>query len=280
MDVARAFDSATEPSTPDRAIEVLHRFEKLGRVLVGFSGGVDSALLADLAHQALGVEAVIVTAVSPSLSRDALTTARTTALSRGWRFVELPTNELERPAYVANGPDRCFHCRSELFDRLEVLRGEVGMAPVAIGTIFDDLGDHRPGLIAARERGVLMPLADAGFDKVAVRQAAADRGLDVADRPSDACLASRIPYGTPVTIGTLGQVERAEYALRKMGFRTFRVRHHGKCARIEIATEELPDLLSRRVQVSIEVKAAGYTWVSVDLDGFRSGSGNEALRPA
>ncbi|MEX0699701.1 MAG: ATP-dependent sacrificial sulfur transferase LarE [Acidimicrobiia bacterium] len=256
---------------------MIDRLADLDRVVVGFSGGVDSALLADLAFQALGDEALIVTAVSPALSDEALVTARKTAADRGWMHQEIHTFEMNRPEYVRNSPDRCFHCRSELFERLEILRAETGVSAIAVGTILDDFGDHRPGIQAAKEKGVITPLADVGFNKIMVREVARERGLDVADRPSDACLASRIPYGVPVTIKTLDMIEAAEDVIRQFGFATFRVRHHGKCARIEVSVDELPRLLELRSDVSQAIKAVGYSWVSLDLDGFRSGSANEAL---
>jgi uncharacterized protein len=256
---------------------VVDRLAKLSSAIIGFSGGVDSAVLADLAFEALGDRALIVTAVSPSLSRDALMAARGTAKSRPWNYLELETRELDRPEYVANSPDRCFHCRSELFDRFEVLRADEGIEAIAIGTIIDDLSDHRPGLIAARERGVLTPLADGGVSKTLVREIARARQLPVADRPSDACLASRVPYGVPVTIETLARIEAAEQALRDLGFDEFRVRHHGKCARIEVPVDQFEKVLQRRAELAGALKRVGYIWISLDIDGLRSGSSNDVL---
>jgi pyridinium-3,5-biscarboxylic acid mononucleotide sulfurtransferase len=249
------------------------------RMLVAFSGGVDSALLAWIAHDVLGPSrALAVTAVSPSLATSERDDCRRLAEQWGLRWREVLTDEGSRPEYVANGPDRCYHCKSELMDRLAPVARAEG-AVVALGVNVDDLTDHRPGQRAAVERGAVFPLVDAGFGKAAVRDAARELGLDIWDKPSAACLASRVPYGTEVTIGTLQKVADAEAALRALGYRELRVRHYGDVARIELADAELERAASDRAPVIAAVKAAGYRYVTLDLEGLRSGNLNYTVRP-
>jgi len=255
----------------------------LRRVVVACSGGVDSCLLAVVAHQALGPSALVVTAVSPAVPAEEVAQVEALAARFGFRWRALRTAELERPGYVANAGDRCYHCRSELFDVLGPVaeaEGAVdGRGPVAIavGTIVDDLADHRPGQRAAAERGIRTPLADAGFTKADVRAAARALGLPVWDKPAAACLASRIPYGTPVTLGTLDRVGRAEAAVRALGFADLRVRHYGDLARLEVPLPDLVRVLERRAEVVAAVREAGYAYATLDLEGLRSGNLNAAL---
>ena len=246
------------------------------RVVVACSGGVDSSLLALVAHQELGPSALAVTAVSPALPPEELAQVEALAAAHGLRWRAVPTRELERPGYVANTGERCYHCRSELFDVLAPIAAQEG-AVVAVGTIVDDLSDHRPGLRAAAERGVRTPLADAGFMKADVREAARALGLSVWDKPAAACLASRIPYGTPVTLGILDRVGRAEAALHALGFAELRVRHYGDVARIEVPLSDLARVLEARPAVVEALQAAGYRYVTLDLEGLRSGNLNAAL---
>jgi len=258
----------------------------LGRVVVACSGGVDSCLLAVVAHQVLGRSALVVTAVSPAVPAGEVAQVEALAAEFGFRWRAVRTEELARPGYVANAGDRCYHCRSELFDVLAPVAaaegagaGGAGTAAVAIavGTIVDALSDHRPGQRAAAERGIRTPLADAGFTKADVRAAARQLGLPVWDKPAAACLASRIPYGTPVTLGTLDRVGRAEAAVRALGFTDLRVRHYGDLARLEVPLADLHRVLERRSEVVAAVTGAGYLYATLDLEGLRSGNLNAAL---
>jgi uncharacterized protein len=256
-------------------LDVLRRrLRALDRVAVAFSGGADSAFLAWMAADTLGPErALAVTAVSPSLAAEEAADCAALAEEWGLRWQAVATAELDRPDYVANGTDRCFHCKAELMDVVSPLAEAEG-ATVVLGVNVDDLGDHRPGQRAAEERGAVFPLVEAGFTKADVRAASRTLGLRTWDKPAAACLASRIPYGTPVTLSTLDGVGRAEVALHRLGFRQVRVRHHGEVARVEVEVDELDAALARRHDVVAAVKAAGYRWVTLDLEGFRSGNLN------
>ncbi len=254
--------------------------EELAPVVVAFSGGADSAFLAWVATDTLGPGAALcATAVSLSLAPEELADCRALATDWGLSHVEVETDELGRPGYVANGGDRCYHCKSALMDALEVIAGvaEARGRSVVLGVNLDDLGDHRPGQAAAAERGARFPLVDAGFSKQDVRTWSRRLGLRTWDKPAAACLASRVPYGTPVTLGTLGSVTVAESALRSMGLGAVRVRHYGDTARIEVPLGDLATVVDRRDQVSAAVHRAGYRYVTLDLDGLRSGNLNRAL---
>lgn len=247
-------------------------------VLVAFSGGVDSAYLGFIATDELGDGAVCVTAVSPSLAsveRDDLTQFATRFNLRH-RFVE--TREMERPEYRANATDRCYFCKSELFDTLGPLAGTEGIATVCDGSNADDATDFRPGRRAGRERGVASPLLELGFTKADIRERSRHWGLPTAEKPAAPCLASRIPYGLPVTIEKLSVIERGERALRELGFVEFRLRHHGDTARIEISRAELAHALDLTMADAIvaRLKPLGFTFIALDLEGFRSGALNFA----
>jgi len=263
-----------------RAIALMRSRRSL---VVALSGGVDSAVLLALALEALGPERVLaVTGLSPSLPSHELEDARAVARAVGATHEVVETHEMDRPGYRANAGDRCYHCRSELFGVLRSMAESRGIEAVAYGAIRDDSGDFRPGMAAARELGVLAPLLEAGIGKSEVRALAREAGLPVREKPASACLSSRIPVGTEVTPGRLAQVERAEAALRKMGFQQFRVRHHGEVARLELDAEGLRQLLdpSQRSRVVAAVRVAGFRFVAVDLEGYRSGSLNpEPLAP-
>lgn len=252
------------------------RIARYDHLVVAFSGGVDSALLARVSHDVLGERSLAVTAVSESLAPSEREDCRRFAEEWGMRWLEVGTDELARPEYVRNGPDRCYHCKSELMDRLQAVADAEG-ATIALGVNVDDLGDHRPGQVAAGERGAVFPLVDAGFTKALVRQTAKDLGIEAWDKPAAACLASRIPYGTPVTLGTLTGVARAEEALKQLGFRQVRVRHYGDLARLEVPAEDLDEAVAQRKAVVEAVKEAGYRYVTLDLEGFRSGNLNEGV---
>lgn len=254
------------------------RLEQLSPVVVAFSGGADSALLAWVARDTLGPErAMAVTAVSASLAASELSDCR--ALAREWDFnyQEVNTFEGDRPEYVANGPDRCWHCKDELMARLAPVASAFGSASVALGVNLDDLGDYRPGQRAVTQAGAVFPLVDAGYSKADVRETSHDLGLRTWDKPAAACLASRVPYGAPVTVGTLAAVAQAEAGLHRLGFRALRVRHYGQLARLELPAEELEVAVARRQEVAEAVKAAGYRYVTLDLEGLRSGNLNAAL---
>jgi len=250
---------------------------RIGPVVVALSGGADSAFLAKVAHDTLGAPAVLVaTALSPSLAADDEADCRSLAAEWGLRWIGVPTDEMDDRRYVANDADRCARCKTALMSALVPL-AEGERATVVLGVNVDDLGDHRPGQRAAAERGARFPLVDAGFTKRDIRHWSQALGLRTWDKPAAACLSSRIPYGTPVTLGALGSIARAESALRGLGFGQLRVRHHGTVARIEVDEAALDEVVAQRRAVVAAVVAAGYLYVTVDLEGFRSGSLNRAI---
>jgi len=252
-----------------------------GRVLVAYSGGVDSAYLAWVAHQQLGSNMLALIADSPSLARTQLADAIAFAREQQIPLEVIPTSELDRPDYVRNDGQRCFHCKDELFAAMENLRAARGFDVIAYGVNQDDQGDFRPGQQAAQQHNVAAPLLQAGLTKADIRALAREAGLRVCDKPASACLSSRIEYGREVTREALAVVEAGEDAIRALGFRQFRVRHHGDIVRIEIAREEMDKALSPAVagQFAAIFKALGFKFVTLDLEGFRSGSMN-ALLPA
>jgi pyridinium-3,5-biscarboxylic acid mononucleotide sulfurtransferase len=254
----------------------------LDRVVVAFSGGADSAFLAWVAHDTLGPErSLAVTAVSPSLAGGERVDCAALAAEWGLRWREVETDEMVDAAYARNDGDRCYWCKDALLRAVGPiaagLADEAATATVVLGVNVDDLGDHRPGQRAAAERGAAFPLVDAGFTKADVRSWSRRLGLRTWDKPAAACLASRLPYGTPVTLSRLAEVERAEAGLHALGFRDVRVRHYGETARIEVPLDELAAIVARRDEVVGCVRSAGYRYVTLDLEGLRSGNLNGAL---
>jgi uncharacterized protein len=251
-------------------------FRPLDGVVVAYSGGTDSTLVAAVAARALGGRALAVTAVSPSLPPGEAEEARSVAEGLGIRHRTVRTREAERPEYLANGTDRCYHCKTELFDVLGSVARAGGASTVVSGANLDDLGDFRPGLRAAEEHGVRHPLVEVGFTKAQVREAARALGVPTWDKPASACLSSRIAFGVRISVEELSKVGRAERVLKDLGFRQCRVRVHGDLVRIEVETADLPRLAEPgvRERVSEALLGLGYRYVTVDLQGFRSGSMN------
>ena len=259
---------------------LIGRLASAGRLLVAFSGGVDSSYLAWAADRALGSDSLCVTAVSPSYpeSHRAMAEKLVADFALAHRFVE--THEMDRPSYRANAPDRCYHCKSELFETMDALARELGFDHLAYGINTDDTSDFRPGHRAAHEHDVLAPFLEVGLSKQEIRDLSRAAGLPTADLPASACLSSRLPYGTEVTVERLRKVEEGEERLRGLGFRQVRLRHHGELARVEVDPGELARALdpamARRIVESL--KPLGFRYVSLDLEGYRLGSLNEVLQ--
>jgi len=252
--------------------------QDLGRVVVAFSGGADSAFLARVAHDTLGADRVhVVTAVSPSLARDERDDAAALAEEWGLRWSEVETHEMANAAYRLNDADRCGRCKDALMDVLVPI-AESEAATVVLGVNVDDLADHRPGQTVAAERGASFPMVEAGLTKADVRHHSREMGLRTADKPAAACLASRVPYGTEVTVAVLTTVDRAEAALRRLGFDDLRVRHLDDTARIEVPIDRLAEVVERRADVVAALTGVGYAYVTLDLEGLRSGNLNRALK--
>jgi pyridinium-3,5-biscarboxylic acid mononucleotide sulfurtransferase len=250
----------------------------LGGAVVAFSGGVDSSVVATVAVRALGERSLAVTAVSPALASGELDGARAVADAVGIAHRTITTDELARAGYRRNDVDRCYHCKTELYERLLALAQREGYAAVLSGANADDVGDWRPGLRAAAEHGVRHPLLELGVGKAEVRELAEALGVPSAQKPASPCLASRLPYGTAVTPAALAMVDRAEQALKALGYRVLRVRHHGRLGRVELAGEELERALAEPAPVVAAVRGAGYDRVEIDARPFRSGSLNDAAR--
>lgn len=268
-------------STEEKESLLLARLAEIPSLIIALSGGADSAYLAWAAHQALGAGALSVTALSPSYSAHDRAIVEEFVRQRSLPHEFIETHEMENPSYRANAADRCYFCKNELFSAMDELAHARGFAAVAYGVNADDTLDFRPGHRAATEHQVLAPLLDAALSKAEIRLLSRRAGLSTWDRPASACLSSRLPYGTEVTPERLGLVERGEAELRALGFRQFRVRLHDKLARVEIAPDEMPRALAPEMAAAIadRLKAAGFTYVALDLEGYRQGSLNESLSP-
>ncbi len=276
LTVAPKLDVGILKAKQERLFSIL---KPMRRVMVAYSGGADSAYLAWAAHHVLGDSALAITADSASLPESHKQAAQEFARECGFQHEYVETREFDNPAYLKNDPNRCFHCKDELFTRLEILARERGIEHIAYGVNVDDLGDYRPGQKAAKQHQAKAPLVDAGLTKAEIRELSRLTGLATWDRPASACLSSRIPYGTPVTLENIKTVERGEEAIRQLGFRQFRVRFHGQLVRIEIAMDELaialtPEMAQRFVEI---FKPLGFHYVTIDLEGYRQGSLNAVL---
>jgi pyridinium-3,5-biscarboxylic acid mononucleotide sulfurtransferase len=274
-----SLSSLITPDAQEKLLVLKSYLRSAGRMLIAYSGGVDSAFLAWVASRELGADMLAVLADSPSLARSQMRDAVAFAEEQHIPLKIVATQEMQRIEYRQNNPDRCFHCKDELFNVMAEYCRQNGFDAVAYGVNVDDQGDYRPGQEAAREHGVLVPLLEAKLTKDDIRQLAREAGLRVWDKPASACLSSRIEYGRPVTSEALSAIEQGEDALREMGFRQVRVRHHGEIVRIEIAREELARALTLEMarEFTRLFKSLGFSYVTLDLEGFRSGSMNALL---
>jgi uncharacterized protein len=275
----QARSKKTESELDAKEDSLLRSLRGLGCVIIAYSGGTDSAYLAWAAHRALGEQAIAITADSASIPESHKRDAEAFAREVGFRHEYIATDEFNNPDYVRNDKDRCFHCKDELFTQLEIYARSRGYEHVIYGVNKDDLGDYRPGQRAAKLHDVKAPLMEAGLTKAEIRELARRAGLSIWDRPAAACLSSRVPYGTPVTVKTVKTIEKGEEAIKALGFRQFRVRFHGDLVRIEIAKDELPRAMAPQYfeEFARIFKPLGFHYVTVDVEGYRQGSLNAAL---
>jgi pyridinium-3,5-biscarboxylic acid mononucleotide sulfurtransferase len=261
-----------------KVLKIKHSLQEMKSVIVAYSGGIDSTLMLQIAHETLGEQAIGITAVSASMPEKEREEAENIARKIGANYDTITSHETEDPRYLRNSPDRCFFCKSDVYSRLAAYAKDHGYQYIVDGTNADDVGDHRPGRQAASEQGVRSPMLEAGLTKNEIRSLAREYGLPNWDKPAAACLASRVPYGTLITIPMLSQIEKAEFALRGMGFHQLRVRHHDQIARIEIEESEFTQVMEKKAEIVTALKEIGYAYVTLDLAGFRSGSMNEVLK--
>ncbi len=274
-----AASEATALTLDEKLARMEGIFREMGSVIVAYSGGIDSTLLLKVAHDTLGDRAVGALSASESIPEEEVRAALAVTEALGIPVIQLYTDEMADPNYVANPTNRCYFCKTALFDELEALAAREGIAQIVYGANMDDMGDYRPGAKAAQERGVRAPLQEAGMTKADIREAAQRLGVPNWDKPAMACLSSRVPYGTPIDVEVLRKIWAGESVLRRLGFRQVRVRHHDDVARIEVPADSLPRLVEPgvREEIAREFKAIGYTFVTLDLEGFRSGSMNARL---
>ena len=281
MTFSRQVEQSVDPSIDAQKKEEQLRswMRRIGSLLVAYSGGVDSSYLAYVATSEIGQKALCVLGLSPSVSGVQQEESASLAEDCGFRFRIVQTEEFADPNYVANPDNRCYFCKSELFEKLKVIADKEGIATIVDGTNFDDVGGHRPGRLAAEEKSVRSPLVEFGMTKKDIRELSRRHGLPTWDKPASPCLSSRIAYGVPVTIARLSKVEKGEALLRKYGFREFRLRVHGELARIEVSPDEFDQILDRRIiqELSTAIRSLGFKYVTLDLQGYRSGALNEEL---